>query len=70
MTHPGWISEDSSLFQGDIFGIEVRNAITGKNFRWPDATIPYVITTSFSILDLCYGIVLFDNLAIFSNRCR
>ena len=39
------------MFQGDINPIGIddkRNAIIGQNFRWPNATIPYVISTSYS----------------------
>ncbi|EFX66416.1 hypothetical protein DAPPUDRAFT_26145, partial [Daphnia pulex] len=30
---------------------ELRNAIIGVNFRWPDAVIPYVITSSYTPSD-------------------
>ena len=49
---PNGILENPKLFEGDISGVrsteELRNAIIGLNYRWPQATIPYVVSTSFS----------------------
>ncbi|XP_046635683.1 hatching enzyme 1.2-like [Daphnia pulicaria] len=59
VTNPNWIADhqhqSSNLFEGDIAGVksarELRNAIIGVNFRWPDAVIPYVITSSYTPSD-------------------
>jgi hypothetical protein len=54
--NPNWIGDhrqSANLFEGNISGFksirELRNAIIGVNFRWPNAVIPYVIASSFSI---------------------
>ena len=43
--------ENPELFEGDIVGVqsaeEIRNAIIGQNYRWPQAVIPYVISAAF-----------------------
>ena len=56
VTNPNWIGDhhqSANLFEGDISGFkstrELRNAIIGVNFRWPNAVIPYVIASSFSM---------------------
>jgi hypothetical protein len=57
VTNPNWIGDhhqSANLFEGDIAGFnkstrELRNAIIGVNFRWPNAVIPYVIASSFSM---------------------
>ncbi|KZS07374.1 putative Metalloendopeptidase [Daphnia magna] len=41
------------MFEGDISGIQsikqLRNAIIGRNYRWPNAVIPDVISASFNL---------------------
>ncbi|XP_057380411.1 zinc metalloproteinase nas-4-like [Daphnia carinata] len=43
----------ANLFEGDISGVqsiqELRNAIVGRNYRWPNAVIPYIIGTPFTM---------------------
>lgn len=42
----------ADVFEGDISGVqsiqELRNAIVGRNYRWPNAVIPYIIAAPFS----------------------
>ncbi|XP_015916696.2 astacin-like metalloprotease toxin 5 [Parasteatoda tepidariorum] len=43
--------QNPDLFEGDIAGIDgrfdsERSAIVGSHFRWPNATVPYVIDSS------------------------
>ena len=62
VTNPNWIVQSANLFEGDIAGVnkstrEMRNAIIGLNFRWPNAVIPYLISSSFSIIALTLRLI-------------
>ncbi|KAI9554673.1 hypothetical protein GHT06_019949 [Daphnia sinensis] len=56
-TSPDWIAprQSSDVFEGDISGVqsiqELRNAIVGRNYRWPNAVIPYIIAAPFTIAE-------------------
>lgn len=47
-----WDKQDPELFGGDIMLTGRKHGILTSGERWPDATIPYVISSSYSIYTL------------------
>jgi hypothetical protein len=52
-----WDKQDPGLFGGDMKLSGGKTGIVSLKERWPDALIPYTISTSYSKLSLCIILV-------------